>query len=107
MKKQDKVTLKNTVAVTSYCVFLFVLNQRIKTAISFVIILSLHTAPTFPQCDCPKDFTGELQDSYAIFMNASNYKDAGPHKFDKAHIVLWTTTRAKISEKDPSVSLDT
>ena len=40
-------------------------------------------------------------------MNVSDYKDAGPHKFDKAHVVLWTTIRAKISEKDPSASLDT
>lgn len=39
-------------------------------------------------------------------MNVSDYKDAGCRLFNKAYVIQWKTIRAKISEKDPSVSLD-
>lgn len=39
-------------------------------------------------------------------MNVSDYKHAGCRLFNKAHVIQWKTIRAKISEKDPSVSLD-
>ena len=77
-----------------------------KSSGPFVIILSVHTASTFPQRDRWNDFTRELTDSYIIFMNVSDYKDAGCRLFNKACVIQWKTIRAKISEKDPSVSLD-
>ena len=69
----------------------------------FVIILSIHTASTFPQCSRPKGFTRELQGSYATFMNILGYK--GRRDFSKAHVVPWKTIKAKIYAQDPSVSL--
>ena len=74
-----------------------------KTAISFVIILSVHTASTFPQCDRPNGFTGALEHTYKMFKNFLH--DASGHGFSRAHVVPWETIRAKIYEKEPSVPL--
>ena len=70
-----------------------------KTAISFVIILSVHTATTFPQCKRPKGFTRELRDSHKIFMEILGYEKADPYQFNKAHVVPWKTIGEKISGK--------
>ena len=74
-----------------------------KTEIFFVIILSVDIVSTFPQCPRPPDFTRELKDSYAMFMNILGY--VGSRNFDKAHVVPWQTMKRKIYEQDPSVSL--
>ena len=66
-------------------VFLFALNQSMVTAIFFVIILSVHTASTFPQCDRPKHFTRELERSYEMFKNI--LRDASSHGFSRARFV--------------------
>lgn len=73
-----------------------------KAAISFVIILSIHTALTFPQCDRPDSFTGALEKSYEIFKNILGYKNS--RDFSRAHVVPWEKIKAKIFEMDPSVS---
>ena len=74
-----------------------------KTAISFVIILSVHTASTFPRCDRPNGFTEALEHTYKMFKNILH--DASSHGFSRAHVVPWETIRAKIYEKEPSVPL--
>ena len=100
MKSLLKIQKELSVTLVS----LFVLNQRMKTTMFFVVILSIHTASTFPQCGRPRSFTGELQYSYAILMNILGYTGTGSHKFNRAHVVPWEKIKEKVYAKDPSVS---
>ena len=73
-----------------------------KSAISFVIILAVHTAYCFPRCQRPPSFTEELKASYAMFINILGY--VGSHDFNKAHVVPWLTIKREIYAQDPLFS---
>ena len=74
-----------------------------KNAISFVIILLVHTASASCQRDRPAEFTEELTRSYEILIDCKDFKNKD--QFNKAYVVPWKTIRAKIQENNPSVPL--
>ena len=74
-----------------------------KAAITFLIILSIHTASTFPRCGRPRFFTGELERSFKLFMDVLGYKPR--RDFNRAHVVPWEAINKNFFEKDPSFSL--